>query len=183
MGGVRSILTGFAVGMVIGASGYLAAAQEAPLAAASAPPQSSAAQAASQTNSRTIGNESGGYLMLHAMQMLEWQKQGTAIRFTGQCDSACTLYLALPDQQICISEGASFRFHAPTASSDQAARLALKYLLQSYPRWVNSWILQMGGLSDELITMDYDYARQFMRSCDPSAQRIVHISGDGKPSS
>src|SRR5687768_5708438 len=163
MGGVRSILTGFAVGMVIGASCYLAAAQEASLAAARAP-KSFSAQAASQTSSRTIGNESGGYLMLHAMQMLEWKEQGTAIHFTGQCDSACTLYLALPDEQVCISEGASFRFHAPTASSDRAAKVALEYLLQSYPRWVNTWLLQMGGLSDELITMDYNYARQFMRS-------------------
>src|SRR5688572_29851217 len=102
MGGVWSILTGFAVGAVIGASGYLAAAQEAPLAARV--PQFSSAQTASETNSRTIGNESGGYLMLHAMQMFEWQEHGTAIRFTGQCDSACTLYLALPDEQVCIAE-------------------------------------------------------------------------------
>ena len=182
MRGVRSILTGFAVGMVIGASGYLAAAEETPLTAASAP-ASSVAEAASETNSRIIGNESGGYLMLHAMQVLEWQKQGTAIRFTGQCDSACTLYLALPDEQICISQGASFRFHAPTANSDHVARLALEYLLQSYPRWVNSWIAQMGGLSDELITMDYDYARHFIRSCDPGAHHIVHVSSEGKPSS
>jgi hypothetical protein len=105
--------------------------------------------------------------------MLKWQEQGTQLHFTGQCDSACTLYLALPYQQTCVAAGASFRFHAPTAETELSAKLALRYMMHNYPRWVSSWIEEKGGLSDELITMDYEYARQFMRDCEANRPTMV----------
>jgi hypothetical protein len=182
MGGMRSVLTGFAVGTVIGAGGYLAAAGIA------VSPRTAMAQSAVQAehanrlqNQIVIADEHGGSVVDYALQMLTWRERGISLRFTGRCDSACTLYLALPYEQTCVAAGASFRFHAPTAETEISAKLALNYMTHNYPHWVNSWIEAMGGLSDRLITMDYEYARQFMRSCEPNAPTIVMSAGE-KPS-
>src|SRR5687768_12366704 len=61
----------------------------------------------------TVGSDRGGYVIKYALRMLKLRKSGTSLRFTGRCESACTVYLALPSNQTCIASGASFRFHAP----------------------------------------------------------------------
>ncbi len=182
MGGMRSILTGFAVGTVIGAIGFTAAAEDAAHRSISLPKAAAHKIHASGQHAevRVINDEPGGSIVDHALQAMQWRERGTALRFTGRCDSACTLYLALPHEQTCIAEGAYFRFHAPIADTEVSAKLALNYLMHNYPAWVSSWIEQRGGLSDQLITMDYNYARQFMRSCDPDPSKVVHAEAKDK---
>ncbi len=114
----------------------------------------------------TVGSDRGGYVIKYAVRMLKWRESGTPLRFTGRCESACTIYLALPSHQTCIAPGASFRFHAPYGAGTQNGnRIALSYMLNSYPGWVRSWIKSKGGLSRQLISMDYKYASKFMRTC------------------
>ena len=38
-------------------------------------------------------------------------------------------------------------------------------MMRKYPKWVRTWIIAQGGLSDQLATMTYDYANKFMRTC------------------
>lgn len=116
----------------------------------------------------TIGNERGGYVVDYAARVLKLQESNAEVRFTGRCGSACTLYLALPQDQTCIAHGASFRFHAPSATSQYARRAAETYMLKTYPEWVTAWIDAQGGLSRKLMTMDYSYASQFLRPCEAS---------------
>jgi hypothetical protein len=117
----------------------------------------------------TVGNERGGYVVDYAIRMMKLQQNNTPVRFTGRCDSACTLYLALPPDQTCIARGASFRFHAPRASRQRASRAARAYMLNTYPEWVTTWIDAKGGLSGRLMTMDYSYASQHLRRCEELA--------------
>lgn len=117
-----------------------------------------------------IGNDSGGYVAEYALRLYEMREARQKVRFVGVCDSACTLFLALPAQQTCIAKGAYFRFHAPTAPSASAAAAVAAYMLGKYPQWVRAWIATQGGLSDRLATMSYGYAQKFMRTCT-SAQR------------
>jgi hypothetical protein len=182
MGGMRSIFTGFTVGMLFGAFGFFAAAGT-----AERPPRGwDSAHVPEQTQlapgTLVIRDDPGGYIAAHAVKLLEWQEKGISLRFAGQCDSACTLYLALPYEQTCISNGASFRFHAPTAENEDVAKFAKDYMLLSYPAWVRSWIEEKGGLSSDLITMDYAYARQHMRACETEEPKVVHIDGEDQPS-
>jgi hypothetical protein len=116
----------------------------------------------------TIGNERGGYVVDYAARVLRLRQLDAKVRFTGRCDSACTLYLALPQDQTCIARGASFRFHAPTASTRQASVAAESYMLKTYPEWVTAWLDARGGLSWRLITMEYGYASQYLRPCETS---------------
>lgn len=117
-----------------------------------------------------IGNDSGGYVAEYALRLYEMREARQKVRFVGVCDSACTLFLALPAEQTCITEGVYFRFHAPSAPSASAAAAVAAYMMRKYPQWVRAWIATQGGLSDRLTTMGYGYAQKFIRTCG-SAQR------------
>jgi hypothetical protein len=112
-----------------------------------------------------IGNDNGGYVAEYALRLYAMKDARQRVRFEGVCDSACTLFLALPAEQTCITEGTYFRFHAPSAPSASAAAAVAAYMMRKYPRWVRAWIVAQGGLSDRLATMDYQYAQNFMRTC------------------
>lgn len=113
----------------------------------------------------TIRGNSGGNVALFAIKTARMKRDGTNVRFAGRCDSACTLYLGLPREQTCVTPGAKFRFHAPTARSAGTAAKARQFLYANYPGWVRGWIAANGGLNRRLITMDYSYARNFLREC------------------
>jgi hypothetical protein len=123
-------------------------------------------------NYQKIGSDRGGYVVEYALRMLKLKQSGKPVQFAGKCLSACTIYLALPPNQTCISSGASFGFHAPYGSSASGNRMAKTYMLKSYPSWVRNWINSQGGLSSRVITMNYRYASKFMKPCGTAtAQR------------
>lgn len=113
----------------------------------------------------TIGNDSGGYVIKYALRMMKMKQSGTNVKFNGRCDSACTLYLALPNSRTCATTNASFRFHLPLGTSPRGVKVARNYMMKSYPGWVRSWINQNGGLSNRLMTMNASYAQKFIGSC------------------
>jgi hypothetical protein len=102
--------------------------------------------------------------------MARLKEAGRSLRFAGRCDSACTLFLALPRAKTCVSPGASFGFHLPYGASRRGNQMAAQYLLSSYPGWVRSWIAEQGGLSGQIKTMSYAYASQFLPTCTQPAR-------------
>ena len=118
-----------------------------------------------------IASNSGGRIGDFIVRLHQYRSQGSLVQFSGSCDSACTLLLALPRSNTCITEGTAFRFHAPTAASTQTSLAAKRYMMSQYPGWVRSWINKKNGLTSRLITMDYTYARKFMRTCTEVASR------------
>lgn len=125
----------------------------------------------SSRKSVSIFNNSGGVIVLFALKLAEYRDSGTLVKFSGRCDSACTLFLSLPKQQTCITRGAYFRFHAPSASSSRSERSAQAFLMAKYPDWVRSWIEEKGGLSSRLFRMDHAYASRFIPGCGVVALR------------
>src|SRR5215212_8574963 len=83
-------------------------------------------------NYQRIGGDRGGYVVHYALRMLKLKQSGRPVQFAGSCFSACTIYLALPPSQTCISPGTSFGFHAPYGSSPSGNRMARLYMLKSY---------------------------------------------------
>lgn len=125
----------------------------------------------SSQKSVSIFNNSGGVIVLFALKVAEYRDAGMLVKFSGKCDSACTLFLSLPKQQMCINPGAYFRFHAPSARSSRSERSAQAFMMTKYPVWVRSWIQGRGGLSSRLFRMDYAYASRFIPSCGVIALR------------
>ena len=165
-----SCLTGLLASVVLAGCSSLASLGDATDLLGNAPPRTDQAfhQPALQTAPRelTIGNDRGGYVATYALRMVRLRDNGTFLRFAGHCESACTLFLALPTNQTCIARGASFRFHAPLGPSRIANERALTYLLNTYPAWVKNWIASKGGLTPRVITLGYDQASQYMQSCE-----------------
>jgi hypothetical protein len=118
-----------------------------------------------------ISNNSGGNIAAFAADAAGYRDSGTHVQFAGRCDSACTLFLGLPSQQICVAPGAYFRFHSPSGASARSEHVAQNYLMRKYPGWVRAWIGRNHGLSHQLITMNYDYASQHIKTCATFASR------------
>lgn len=119
----------------------------------------------------TIRNDRGGQVINYALKMLRMKEAGRSVRFSGRCDSACTLYLALPRSKTCIAQGASFGFHLPYGASSRGNQIAARYLLSSYPGWVKSWIRSKGGLNGRIKTMSYAYASQYLPTCNTASRK------------
>jgi hypothetical protein len=79
-----------------------------------------------------IGNDSGGFVADYAIRLYEMRQARQKVRFVGVCDSACTLFLALPAEQTCITKGTYFRFHAPSAPSASAATAVAAYMMRKF---------------------------------------------------
>ncbi|MCO5062830.1 MAG: hypothetical protein M9924_00285 [Rhizobiaceae bacterium] len=116
-----------------------------------------------------VRNDSGGYVVAYAMRVAELKRNERKLRFAGRCDSACTMYLGLPRNRVCVEPGAYFRFHRPTARSSATVAAATEFLMRSYPGWVREWIAANGGLTSTLKTMKYDHTRKYLPTCDVSA--------------
>ena len=112
-----------------------------------------------------VWNDSGGRVLAYRIRAMKLRQEGTRLEFHGACASACTLYLALPSRQLCITRNVSFRFHAPYGASESGNAVAAAYMMKLYPPWVKSWLLENGGLSPQIQIMNYSYARQYMKTC------------------
>jgi hypothetical protein len=113
-----------------------------------------------------ISADHGGNIIEYALQAAEYKKDKTNLRVVGLCDSACTMYLTLPAEQLCVAPTSQFRFHAPLAANDRARKSAQDFLMAKYPRWVRDWIKYNGGLTTQLIAMDYGTSSKFLATCE-----------------
>ncbi len=113
-----------------------------------------------------IGNDTGGTVAEYALQRARWREAGTRVRFEGRCASACTMFLSLPAENLCVTRSAVFLFHTPTSPERAARASAETYLTYSYPDWVAAWIADHGGLSRNLLRMDYRFASRHLATCE-----------------
>jgi hypothetical protein len=110
----------------------------------------------------------GGNVIEYARMASNARLRNTNVRFTGQCASACTLFLSVPSTRSCITRGTSFVFHSARGSNRAFNNWGTEYLMTQYPSWVQSWINANGGLDRRLLHMDYRYAAQFIPTCNTS---------------
>ncbi len=120
---------------------------------------------------KVIRNNPGGQVVAFAIEVAKLRVAGTPVVVKGRCDSACTLHLGLPSNQLCITRGATFGFHQASFSFATAGKklvksdVATNFMMQNYPSWVKSWIASKGGLRRNIKTMPYSYASQFLSTC------------------
>jgi hypothetical protein len=127
-------------------------------------------QAARSPDQITIANDPGGRIAEYRAALMQLRESGKPLRLAGRCASACTLYLSLPPEQLCISPNTTFLFHAPTTSSKNLTVLVQSRMLNTYPSWVRAWISDRGGLTKRLLVMDYQFARKYLPTCKAIAR-------------
>jgi hypothetical protein len=114
----------------------------------------------------TVGNDGGGAIRDYYFNMLDKYHGGFTIRFNGECRSACTLYLAIPNK--CVTPNAIFKFHSPwgLGASPNQIQAARNFLMTVYPKWVKDWIKANNALKTILYTtMPYSYVIQHVKQC------------------
>lgn len=109
-----------------------------------------------------VGNDNGGVVLDYVLKTQILRNDQTAVRFNGECNSSCTLYLTLP---ACVTPQASFGFHLPYGSDPKNVSAMKKYIWKQYPRWVRQYINANGGWTNKLVVMPYTYAAKFLPTC------------------
>ena len=117
-----------------------------------------------------INNDDGGSVDDHVKFYDRIAVAGIHVRIEGICISACTLALALPRYQVCVTPTASFGFHL---ANDGAPNANLTAVLQDryYPQSVKDWIkefLHGRPLTPGVIYMSYEAIVRVgaVRPCD-----------------
>ena len=116
-------------------------------------------------HAETIRQNPGGQIVVFALHVAQLRAAEEPVHFDGACDSACTLFLSLPAEQLCVTPRASFGFHLPYGVGAQQNAVAADYLISQYPDWVREWIEAHGGLSHTIIRMGADEAAQHLPLC------------------
>lgn len=109
----------------------------------------------------TIINDHGGNVAAYVMRAERISPRGIQIK--GICDSACTMYITVPN--VCLHPSASFGFHLPFNRSGKNNSAAHTYMMGRYPAWVRRWIAANGGLNNSIKRMNYAYASRYVRTC------------------
>jgi hypothetical protein len=84
------------------------------------------------------------------------RQSGERVVIDGPCYSACTLVLSmLPRERVCVTRRAVLGFHA-ARSIDRRGRIrrepeASRLVLETYPKPVQQWIRQRGGLTSRTL--------------------------------
>ena len=113
----------------------------------------------------TVSRNPGGKIVTFALHVAKLRAADEPVHFDGACDSACTLYLSLPVEQLCVTPRASFGFHLPYGVGAHQNAVAANYLLSQYPDWVRQWIDEHGGLSHTLMRMEADEVAMHLPIC------------------
>jgi hypothetical protein len=120
-----------------------------------------------------IYNDHGGLVVDKYSHFLKLKNQGRQLKILGNCDSACTIALFV-HEDICIGKKAKFRFHSSFVKSrdsrgkeydDVSVKVINQWLMLNYPDWVEEHINLYGGLSKKLITIDYNIAKKYLKTC------------------
>jgi hypothetical protein len=121
--------------------------------------------ASSRSSVSVISHDNGGDLIKYAQRVSRARKESKQFAIDGRCASACTLFLSLEASNICVTPKASFLFHRAYGAKRDVNQWGTDYLNKQYPAWVKTWISERGGLTNQLLKMDFDYASQFMKTC------------------
>ncbi|WP_192183274.1 hypothetical protein [Mesorhizobium amorphae] len=116
-------------------------------------------------NAETVSGNPGGQIVNFALHVAELRVAEEPVSFDGACDSACTLYLSLPAEQLCVTLDASFGFHLPYGVGARQNVVAANYLISQYPDWVRHWIEEHGGLSHTIMRMGAEEAAKHLPLC------------------
>jgi len=84
----------------------------------------------------TIITDGGGDLIAYIARANQYRKDGTKVAIIGSCASACTVFLGLPQGQVCVDRQAWIGFHQTSSVKPQPEAVRASYddlLWQQYP--------------------------------------------------
>ncbi len=91
----------------------------------------------------TVANDYGGYISNYMDRIDGIRARHTPVAITGDCRSACTLYLGAGN--VCVTQAAMLRFHGPSRSGEPFPKIEFEMFSQLmaryYPEPIKSWFM------------------------------------------
>ena len=125
----------------------------------------------SASGTMRIVEDHGGQVGKYLQAFTKVRSTGERVIIDGDCLSACTMVLGLvPSKQICVTPRARFGFHAGSMPNSDGrlvtSALATQALWGIYPASVRRWIIQHGGLTNQMIYMEGRSLDGIVATCD-----------------
>ena len=125
-----------------------------------------------------IVEDQGGQVGKYLQAFAKVRSTGERVIVDGDCLSACTMVLGLvPATQICVTPRARFGFHAASMPNNDGrmvtSALATQALWGVYPASVRRWIIQHGGLTNQMIYMEGRSLDGIVATCDRPTLRAL----------
>jgi len=96
------------------------------------------ASAAALAAGSSAGYGGGGRFARFDPVVDRYNRSGEVFRITGNCQSACTLFLAI--RNVCIEPSAQLRFHAGRGSGGSASSLSRAHMLSAYNERLRAYL-------------------------------------------
>jgi len=114
-----------------------------------------------------IEDNPGGSVVEYIVFRETLRDSGLPVEVTGNCYSACTFYLALPN--LCAHPDAEFWFHAPYYEPQKglkaySSEVTAAYLAE-YPPAIQQWIHSKGGLTKDWLVLKGREMRELVPRC------------------
>ena len=96
--------------------------------------------ASAGTGAITIDDDFGGSVGTYKMWYERVKDSGVPVRVEGVCISACTLVFALPPEQVCVANTASFGFHLASINGEADPEFTQAMIRRFYPAPIRAWL-------------------------------------------
>ena len=106
-----------------------------------------------------IEHDAGGRVGEYLRRVHDAKAIHVLVKINGDCFSACTLYLGLPRDQVCITSNARLGFHHASPAQFDGV------LLANYPLVITHWIEHDGGLTYDLKYLGYPELKTLYKTC------------------
>jgi hypothetical protein len=122
-----------------------------------------------------ISNDRGGRIGTYVDTYNQVRDLNDTVVIDGLCASACTLILgSVPYDKICVTSKANLGFHAAWDYGPNGRHItnreATQQLYNTYPRPVQKWITQRGGLTPHMVFLHGKQLMHMYRPCPLDAQ-------------
>ncbi|MGB0660809.1 MAG: hypothetical protein ACPGNV_11590 [Mangrovicoccus sp.] len=101
-----------------------------------------------KTTPVVINNDVGGQLIHRQKEIHEYWKTGREVRILGDiCYSACTMYLGLDRDKVCVRRNTEFGFHGPSIlglfpAKGEQRELGVTIMAGYYPEPIKAWYIR-----------------------------------------
>ena len=90
-----------------------------------------------------IKDDQGGLISDHIKWNDRLRLSKTPVRVEGECYSACAIILDLPKEQVCVTDNATFGFHAVSDLNDHINRdVSVQFARNFFPRVLREWFMK-----------------------------------------
>lgn len=120
-----------------------------------------------------IGDDGGGNIHTFEMWYNRLRDSGVPVILRGVCDSACTIVLSLPHDQVCVERTASLGFHLASYGDVAAPSTTGAMIRRWYPEAVRNWLVgQTLHEAPLYMTAEEVVHLGIFAACKPAAEEV-----------